>query len=254
MHEIISAVAPQIIIPRGAIGWHRQAYHVDIDNAAELMKEDVTFTQLAAQGTLKIDSSGADTTQTVYIRGIDSNDNQIIESKLLTGTTEVAVSTTVWKYVETAWLDVNCVGTITITDSSDTTILTITIGQLSAYIVHHFTGQHTGYLTQLAIGAGGTMADSVNMDLRWYPDDQSSDADMTDGYISIVQPVIHYHVVVYDGDTEASAYGTITNPPIMTFAQPIKLPPGGWLGLFGTGEAANNDVWAYMQGYDMADG
>ena len=252
MSELIQAVYPGMMLPKGAVGWHRSAYHIDIDNAAELVKEDVTYVQLAAQGTLKIDSSSsADTTQIVYVRGIDANDKQIIESKLLTGTTAVAVSATIWKYVETAWLSANCAGTIILTDSSNTTILTITIGQLSAYIVQHFTGEYTSYLTSLAFGAGGTMYDSVNLDLRWYPDDQSSDADMDDGYISIVQPVIHYNVVTDTTATQSYAYATVQNPSPITFAQPIRLPPGGWLSLFGTGEAANNDVWAFMQGYDV---
>ncbi len=249
--ELIAAVYPDYHPNKGSFGWHRSAYHVDIDNAAELMKEDVTYVQLAAAGTLKIDSSGADTTQTVFIRGIDNNDNQIIESKLLTGVTAVAVSTTVWKYVEAVWLDKNCVGTVIVTDSSNTTIATITIGQLSAYVMQHFTGEYTGYLTGLCCGVGGTVADSINMDLRWYPDDQSADADMTDGYISIVQPTIYYSQTVDTTATQAYGIATVTNPPPIVFPQPVRLPPGGWLALFGTGEAANNDVWAFMQGYDV---
>jgi len=246
MSELIQSVYPGGQLPKGAYGWHRSARHIDIDASAELMKEDVVFVQLAAQGTLKVDSGGA-TTDTIYVRGIDANDKQIIESTALTGTTEKALSTTQWKYVETAWLSANTASNVTVTDSSDTVILTITAGQLSSYVMHHFTGEYTGYLTGLYCGAGALATPitdgGVNFDLRWYPDDQSSDADMGDGYISIVQPAVCVEIVT--DKTFATA------PPPIIFPQPIRLRPGGWLALFATGIAANNAVWAFMQGYDV---
>lgn len=247
--ELIQAVYPGPMIPKGAIGWHRNAYDADIDHgAAELVAENVVQVQLAVAGTLKIDSgSAADTTQTVYIRGIDNNDKQIIESKMLTGQTALAVSTTVWKYVECAWLDANCAGAVIVTDSSNATICTITIGQMSTYIMQHFTGEYTGYLTGLWCGPSANATPitdgGVNFDLRWYPDDQSSDADFTDGYISLAQPAISVELV-----TDLT-FGMA--PPPMIFPQPIRLPPGGWLALFAQSIAANNFVWAMMQGYDV---
>jgi len=241
--EIFQAVYPNGT-PRGAVGWHRGASDVDVDNAAELICENGGFTaHLAADDLIQaVSGAGGDTTQTCYVRGIDTNGKVRIEAFTLNGATAVD-SAANFRYVESAWLSAECAGAITIRrKTGPANILSITIGQLQSYAVHHFNGEHTTYLTGLFSGAGGTMADSVNLDLRHYPDDADA-RDLGDGFVSIVQPSIYV-------DLTATA-AVMSNPHPIIFPQPIRIASNSYIALYGTGEAANNDVWAFLQGFDV---
>jgi hypothetical protein len=229
--------------PRGSVGWHRSAFDADVDNAAELICEDGGFTaHLAADDLIQaVSSAGGDTSQTCYVRGIDTNDKVRIEAFALNGATAVD-SAAKFRYVESAWLSSECAGAITIRrKTGPANILSITIGQLQSYAVHHFNGELTTYLTGLFVGGGGTLADSVNLALRHYPDDADS-RDLTDGFVKVVEPTIFF-----------VASTVVQNPPPIVFPQPIRIPSGSYIALYGTGEAANNDVWAFLQGFDIVE-
>jgi len=230
--------------PRGAVGWHRSAYDADVDASAEIICEDSAWNaHLAADDLIQaVSSAGGDTTQTLYVRGIDTDNNVRIESFTLNGATAVD-SAANFRYVECGWLSAECAGTITVRrKTGPATIFTITIGQLQSYCVHHFNGEFTTYLTGLFSGAGGTMADSVLLDLRHYPDDADA-RDLTDGFLHIIQPTIYV-------DLTATSTA-MANPGPIIFPQPIRIPSNSYIALYGTGEAANNDVWAFLQGFDV---
>lgn len=243
--EIIQAVYPGgLILPGGAVGWHRNALDVDIDNAAEIICEDGQWNaHLAADDLIQAVSAGAgDTTQTCYVRGIDTNGKVRIEAFALNGATAVD-SAAKFRYVECAWLSAECAGEITIRrKTGPATILQITVGQLQSYTVHHFNGEYVSYLTGLFCGAGGTIADSVNVELRHYPDDADA-RDLGDGYIKVVEASINL--------TAGTNENTITNPPPIPFPQPLRISSHSYIAVYATGEAANNDVWAFLQGFDI---
>ena len=248
--EPFQAVYPTgLVMPHGAVGWHRSAFDTDIDAALEQVCEDGGWVaHLAADDTIECVSAGAgDTTQTLYVRGIDTNNKVRIESFAIAGVAPV-LSAVKFRYVECAWLDAECANNITVRRTTGpANILVITAGQLQSYCVHHFNGEFTSYITGLYMGAGGTMTDSVNLELRHYPDDLDS-RDLGDGYLKLIEPTIH----VFQGAVGSSVGGArMANPPPFVFPQPIRIPAGSYITLYGIGEAANQDVWAFMQGFDV---
>jgi len=241
--EPFQAVYPTgLVLPYGAVGWHRSAYDADIDNALEQVCEDGGWVaHLAADDTIECVSAAAgDITQKLYVRGIDTNNKVRIESFALNGV-GIVVSAARFRYVECAWLNLPCAGVVTVRRTTGPAIiLNITIGQLQSYCVHHFNGEMTSYITGLYAGLGGTMADSVLTELRHYPDDLYSRA-LGTGYVKIVEPTLFYTNV---------ANVCCANPPAMVFPQPLRIGKGSYFTFYAVGEAANNDMWAFMQGFD----
>lgn len=231
--------------PHGAFGWHRTFYHSDIDAAAEQMAKDGNWAaHLAADDLLQAVSSDAgDTTQTCYVRGIDTNDKVRIEAFTLNGTTAVD-SAAKFRFVETAWVNAETAGNITVRrKTGPANICVITAGQLKAYIMHRFNGECATYLHGLWVGLGDNVTDSVLFELRWYPDDADS-RDLGDGYEVLASPV---GLVA----TVAQSAVVPMNPPPLVFPQPLRLPPGGYLTLYATAAAANQQGWGVLQGYDV---
>lgn len=229
----------------GAIGWHRAAMDADVDNSAEIICEDGQWNaHLTANDNLEIVSAdNADLTQYITIRGIDANGKVITEKNILTGTTQV-VTTATFAYVECGWLDSECAGEVTVRKAADDAkIFDITAGQLQSYAVHHFNGQYVSYITQIAVGYGATVANgTVAFELRHYPAEADA-RDLGDGYAKIIEPCL-----IFDNTATQPRYG---EPIIITFSLPIRIPKNSYVALYGTGSAANNDIWAFMQGFDV---
>ncbi len=218
-------------------GWHICVIDDDIDAAAELITElDSTYLQLTSgSDTLEVVSSdSSDTTQTVTITGTNSSE-KVSTTFELNG--DVAIcDAQIFEYIDQVSVDAECVGTITIRRSTnDVFITSIPAGILNAGMAQHFNGGDKSYVTGWSCGVLTTTGD-VLFELRWYPDENDSRCFLT-GYVVLDEIFIE---------------GAVTSPynVVATFPQPIKLPAGGWLAVFGTGSTANCDGKVVIQGYD----
>jgi len=215
-------------------GWTIYASDDDIDASAELITElDDTYTQLAAEEAIEVlSSSGSDTTQTVTVTGIDNAGKKCSETFTLAGVT-VQTSTTTFRYVDQASVDIECVGVITIRKKTlDTLITSIPIGQLDAQMAQHFNGEYKSYVTGWSARCTSTTG-TVLFELRWYPDDADClDADTGYRVLDAIQ-----FTNVHGSDS-----GIMGNP--------IKLPAGGWLCVYGTGGTTDCDGSVTVQGFD----
>jgi len=217
------------------IGWSVFGSDDDIGNAAyETITElDTTYAQLAAEDQIEVTSaSSADTTQTVTVKGIDSNGNQISESLLLTGTT-VALSTATFRYIDQVSVDIECAGAITVQRETDTFIISIPVGSLEATIVQHFNGERDSYVTGWRASCTSTTGTLI-FQLREYEDDADC-LDAGDGF-RVLDEIVFTNVL-----------GTQNRP----FPQPIKCSAGGWIVVYVIGGTDNADGSVTVQGYDV---
>lgn len=220
--------------PSEVIGWNVFVYDDDVDDAFELITElDTTYAQLAAEDVLEIVSASAtDITQSITIDGIDDAGNQITETLSVSGTDAITSSLT-FRYVDQATLDTECGGIVTVRrDTGDTFITSIPVGELGAAMAQHFNGEKDTYLTYWKASVTSTTG-SIIYQLRWYPDDADC-LDPDDGYYII------------DAITLTNAISSDANE----FAQPVKLPRGGWLAVYGIGGAVDSTGTVTLQGYD----
>lgn len=226
-------------------GWHVVAADDDLSTSATLLTEmDTAYAQLSAEDEVEILSSDAlDITQTVTIVGINNSGNKATEDIVLNtadGTTVVA-GTTVWRYIETATVDKECVGAITIQKqgdpNKDVDIIIIPIGQLNGQVSQHFNGEDVTYVTYWACGVNTTTG-NVTFTLRWYPDDADC-LDADEGFITLD--------TIYIDAAVTSPYNVVHN-----YSLPIKLPAGGWLSVWAVGSADNADGYTILQGYDSS--
>jgi hypothetical protein len=220
-------------------GWSVFSADDDIDTTAQMITElDTTYAQLAAEDEIEVlSSSTSDITQTVTIKGIDSNGNQVEEDVALStlgdGTT-VTTSDTIFRYIDQASLDVPTVGTVTIRrETGDTFIISIPPAILEAGIVQHFNGEKVSYLYGWDASVTSTTG-TVTYDLRWYPDD-SKCLSPTTGMVTL------------DTIALTNALGTESHE-----LPNIRLPKGGWLTVYATGGSANADGTVRIYGFDSA--
>ena len=219
------------------VGWSVHVEDNDIDlNTQELITElDTTYAQLAAEDTIEVLSSSAlDITQTVTVRGIDDSGNKVSEEIALNttaGTTAVESSTT-FRYIDQAEVDIECAGVITIRRATgDTFIVSIPIGELEAGIMQHFNGQYNSYITYW--GVTTDVSNTIRFELRWYPSDADC-LDDGDGY------------KVLDRISTAETSDTVSGHIL----QPIKCNRGGWISVYGAGIINNQTGSVTMEGYD----
>lgn len=221
------------------VGWSVFALDNDIDASAELLTQlATTYAQISAEEAIEVLSSeAADTTQTVTVTGIDDSGNKCSEAFALAGAT-VQTSTTTFRYVDQVSVDIECAGTITVRKKTgDTLIISIPIGKLEGSVAQHFNGEDVSYITSWNCNVSTTTG-SVLFELRQYTQDADC-LDAGDGY-KILD-------MVYIDGAVTSPY----NVP-RTFSQPIKVPAGSWICVYGLGGAANSDGAVLIQGFDAS--
>jgi len=223
--------------PNEVVGWSVYAADDDLSAAATLLTElDTTYAQLAAEEAIEVLSAAAgDTTQTVTVTGIDSNGNKCSESFALAGTT-VQTSSTTFRYVDQASVDIECAGAITVRKKTgDTLIISIPIGSLKAQVSQHFNGERRSLITYWAVGVDTTAA-NVTFQLRRYDDADSLDSG--DGFEVLDSIFI---------DAAATSPYNVSR----SYAQPILVPKGSWICVMGNGSADNGSGYAILQGVDI---
>ena len=230
---------------KDAMGWHIYIEDDDVDATAELITElDTTYAQLSAEDQVEfVSSDAADITQTVTITGIDDNGDKVTEEVSLHATNSTLATTTdaTFRYIDQVSLDAECAGTITVRKQDDWVFITsIPIGQLKGGATQHFNGEENSHLTYFAAeyitqaeDAWQEPVGQIVYEIRWYPDDADC-LDTGDGYEIIDKKSV-----------------TATEPSLqVVYPQPITLEAGGWLAVYGTGDAANRAGRVVIQGYD----
>lgn len=222
----------------GAKGWHLHSHNDDIDATAEIMAPTfgTTYAQLDGDGTVACDSDQAgDTTQSMYVYGIDSNGRKVNETIALNGTTEVDGLLT-FSYIENIWADALSAGIMSLKETSgDTYIMEIEAGLLNSGIAQHFNGEDESYITMFGAGLS-VVTDDALFELRWYPDDSSCRGTST-GYEVLDRLFV---------TTEVS------NTPPHIYPMPIgPLPAGGWIVVYASAASANAGGWCTVQGFDV---
>lgn len=220
--------------PSEVVGWTLFGADDDIDTTAELITElDTTYAQLAAEDNIEIVSaSDDDVTQSITVTGIDEYGKKISETLEVSGTSAITSSAT-FRYVDQVYTDAPMLYTLTVRRATGNTFITsIPAGAMQAGMAQHFNGEKDTYLTYWKASVTSTTG-SVIFDLRWYPDDSYCLAPTT-GYYLIDQIVL---------TNELSSDNN-------WFAQPVKLPYGGYLAIYGTGGQNNSDGSVTLQGYD----
>lgn len=219
-------------------GFHIFAADDDLSTSATLLTElDTTYAQLAAEDQIEVlSSSSSDTTQTVTVVGIDNSGDKISEDFTLTGTT-VALSAATFRYIDQVSVDIECAGVITVQRETDTFIISIPIGQLNGQVSQHFNGEDVTYVTYWACGVNTTTG-NVTFELRHYKDDADC-LDSSDGFITLD--------TIYIDKTVTSPYNVVHN-----YSLPIKLPAGGWLGVWAKAGTDDADGYTILQGYDSS--
>jgi len=219
-------------------GWSIFAADDDIDTSAQLVTDlDTTYAQLAAADKIEIVSaSAADITQTITVKGIDSNGNQVKEEIALNttaGTTQVTSDTT-FLYIDQIGTDIPCAGVVTVRrGTGDTFINSIPAGGMEGQVVQHFNGEKDSYVTGWWAAVTSTTG-TVDYRLYWYPDD-SKCLSPTTGFVTL------------DTITLTNALDESYHP-----LPSIKCPRGGWLTVLATGGSANSDGAVRIEGYDTA--
>lgn len=230
----------------GVRGWHLHCVNTNIGSSLELMAPS-TFTYAQNDGVDELEfasSSTGDTTQYITAYGIDLNGKKVSQRCLLTGQTVVNTAVT-WLYFENAWLDAECAGTVAIDDDDANLIAEIEIGSLNTGIVQHFNGEEESYITYFRAGMWGRSKDSINFELRWYPEDADC-LDAGDGF------EILDRIMVGGGyNTEERTANQAPCPSI--YPTPIgPLPKGGWICVYASGAKYDTcNGWATLQGFDV---
>ena len=220
-------------------GWHVFAQDADVDSSAmELITAlATTYAQLAADDLIQVVSANSnDKTQVVTIYGIDTDGKKFNENITLNGTTAVD-STTTFRYVQEAVVNAKCAGAVTVRRKTGSTGITvIAAGDLEALsAAQRFTGPDYSYVTYWACGVYTTTG-NVTAELRWYPNAASSRTDV--GYVILDKMFI------------PKADGSPMNVE-KKYSQPLRLPPGGWLSVWGQGGANDSDLYTVIQGFDL---
>ena len=221
-------------------GWSIHVMDDDIDTTAELITElDTTYAQMSPADQIEVLSSydSTDEDVTVTIVGIDNSGNRISEDLDISGSTAV-LSTATFRFVEQAYADSEPIGVITVQDEDDTFITSIPAGALESSVLQRFTGEKNTYITGWWASAL-TSTGTVRLELRWYPDDDDCLSPDVAGYKVLDE--------IYIDSAVTSPY----SPAPHVFAQPIELPSGGWMAVYGTGGAVNADAAVTVQGFDL---
>lgn len=221
-----------------ARGWHLHSYNDTIGNSLEIMAPTfgTTYAQLAADDTVACDSDQAgDTTQSMYVYGIDSNGRKVNETIALNGTTEVDGSLT-FSYIENIWVDALSAGIMSLKRTTgDTYIMEVEAGFLNSGIAQHFNGEEESYIAYFSGGLYDTTKDCL-FELRWYPDDSSCRGTST-GY----EVLDRIFMPVETGEAAPHCYPMPIGP----------LPPGGWIVVYAIADAASAKGWCTVQGFDV---
>jgi len=223
-------------------GWMLVASDDDIDASPELVTGlDTTFVQLAGSTKIYVSSSNIlDITQTVSISGITSAGNRALAQLALVTSDYSSQSADTFSYIDQMWVDKECAGTVTVwaVDGVPTLANSIEIGALKADVGQHFAGDKYSYVQSW--WATSTTTNTKTLELRWYPDDADC-LDPTDGFMLLDR--IFMADSVYTSDTH-------------TFADyadgGIRLDTGGWLAVYGTGGAADQEATVTVIGFDRS--
>ena len=225
-----------------ATGVHVFAHDADIDTAISVVSSYASYAQLAAEDTVDVISSGADTTQQATIIGVDETGRRAIEVLDIVANPAFTTGTSVWRYIENFYLNMECAGTITLRRTTGpATINIIPIGQVAADVVQHFSGDdNMCWLLGWWAGTTWDQDQGAFFELRWYPSDSDS-LDSADGYRLLDR-------IDVDTDADATGPGEVR----VTFPSPIQLPIGGWIVVFADSEGDNKAGYAGMQVIDVA--
>ncbi len=215
-------------------GWHICVVDDDVDAAYELLTIlDTTYTQLSADAKVELFSSIA-TTATVTVAGVNSDGDLVSEDLTLTQAT-LATSTTTFSFVDQVKASAGAPHTLIIRKADDTFVTSIATGDLVAGMAQHFNGDKIAYLSYWDCGVITTDA-SVTFQLRLYPNDASSRAP-TSGF------------EILDTGFITVTAGTVSFPKI--YPQPIEIPAGNWLAVYGKGTVANANAYTVIQGVNV---
>jgi len=238
----VYAASYPIVSRRGGhgAGWVIQASDDDVDASAELITElDTTFAQLdTARKIYAISSAAGDTSQTLYVSGVNSAGKYITEEFSLNGTTASTASSATYSYVDQTWVDKECAGTISIKRYTGTATLinSIEIGSLRGDVAQKFNGHYVSYVQRW--WATSATSNEVTLELRWYPDDADC-LDAADGFMLLDK------IYMANGIYKSGIHNFSQNPD-----EGIRLPAGGWIAVYGTGGAANQEASVTVVGFD----
>lgn len=240
----ICAASDPITTRRGreGAGWMLVVADNDIDTGADLLKEldSTAFTQIvAANNIYAVSGSTSDTTQTVWVSGIEYlTGKKKTESFALAGQTYSAISTATFVYIDQTWVDIECAGTVSIkiADNTGTLINSIEAGSLKGDLGHRFNGEKVSYVQKW--WATSTTTDSKSLELRWYPDYKDC-TDATDGF-TLLDRIYMFGVNLYSSDIHS--FGGNDSG--------VRLPAGGYLAIYGTGGAVDQEATVTVIGFD----
>ncbi len=217
-------------------GWYVVATDADIDGTAEpITGLATTFAQLSAAATVYVQAGGP-ATNTVLVSGVSSDDKYISEEITVAGATPVT-STNTFKYVDQFWaLSEVAVAVALYGTATDTLINEIPIGTLKADVAQHFNPEKPTYVKKWWATTNAATVGKA-LELRFYPDDADC-LDPTDGFMLLDRFVMAAGIY----DSGMRRIGNESNG--------LRLPAGGWLTVYGTGEAANQEATVTVTGED----
>lgn len=114
--------------------------------------------QPANDGVEIVSSDNGDTTQNITIIGTtQGTDTVVVETKTLTGTSQVATTKTDWGFILAVKLSAACAGTVTVREASgNATITTLTAGVLQKGVVTYTQTKDVGGLVTLVASGAST--------------------------------------------------------------------------------------------------
>ena len=228
---------------RGIEGWSVCVKDVDIDNSAELVTAlPTTYAQLAAEDEIELVSSvTTDTVTAVDIYGVNSSGDRVSENLQCdsSDSSTVATSSTTWRYIDQVIATGEAAGTLTIQrQTGDTFITSIQLNQtLDAGMAQHVNGEKYSYVTSWSAGVPAS-TDSVEFQLRWYPDDADC-LDASDGFVIL-------DLLDIGGRSSSDAPKNV----VKTYDAPIRLRPGGWLAVYASADTVNSVGYTRLTGFD----
>lgn len=237
MPEYLSCRPGRDLAPAGGRGWRFSVTENDLAASPGEAISGGVFTQLSANTNVRVKSTdNDDSTQTVFLIGIDVKGQRVMRAKKLTGTTQVEIAASM-ALVETAFLDKEASGSVVFYRNDQSTFIgSIAIGNNNMPVAHHFSGDdHLMCVTQFA-GYNTTGALRVEYQLRYYPDKLDA-RDQGDGFI--VASRIYLRATV--------------GMQVLDFVPPIQFPGDGALIVYGgTGSTGTTgDGGVEVQGFDV---
>ena len=222
------------------------AYDASVEGGSyEIIHEDDSYAQLAADDTIQVDSSdAADIGMIATIVGIDTNGDRLSEQITTNGTTAVDSANT-WRYVENFWIDSECAGTLTLQrKTGPAAIQAIPTGYLKAQTIQIFTGEGRFYLQGVdARLQAVTARDDIDFEVRWYPNVLACRAAANYSYHRLGHLTVQY---------DATATQAMVSPvDVWRPPTPIQLPPRGWLAVFGKHATDNGDAIVNLYGFHV---